>query len=219
MHNGGDRGAFIGLIGIGAVVGAVSAQAIYYRATRYPAVLTWEFWDRHLMLEGAIAGALVANLVWVLRDPRARVRRSVAIAVAANIAVWLLFLTATPPLTVSQFGAIQAERNRRDADSGMDFTTHEPVIVAARTLNTYGAFGLSERLLQIFALPAVEWTALLTVPWKYGPARATRAESYIVAAGGFILSTAFWTAFAPAVSALVRAARRLNRPTLKETAR
>lgn len=160
------------------------------------------------MLEGAIAGALVVNLAWILRDPRARLRRSAAIAAAANIAVWLLFLIATPPLTATEFDAHQAERDRRDADSGMDLITHEPVIVAGRVLPTFYALNTSESLLQIFAGPAIDWTALLTVPWKYGPARATRAESYIVAAGDFILSTAFWTALAQGGSSVVRTARR-----------
>jgi hypothetical protein len=211
MHTSGGHAAFIGVIAIGAFMGAPASLAIYYRDIGAPRALLWESWDFYMMLEGALAGALLANLAWVLRHPRVRLRRSAMIAVAANIVVWTVFLAATPSLTASEFDAIQAERNRRDADSGMDFITHEPVIVAGRMFSTYGAFGVSERLLQIFAMPAIEWIALLTVPWEYGPARATRAESYIVAAGGVVLSTAFWAAFAPAVGSLVRAWRRHRR--------
>jgi hypothetical protein len=164
-----------------------------------------------LAIEGAIAGALIAHLVWVLTNIRGRLRRSAAVAVAANVVVWILFLIVTPALTASDFDAIQAERNRRDADSGIDLVTHEPVIVAGRMLGTYGADGVAERLLQIFASPAIEWFAFLTVPSKYGPARAARRESNVVAAGGFILSAAFWTAFAPAAISLVRFWRRYRR--------
>jgi hypothetical protein len=203
--------ALIGLIATGALIGAAASLAIYYRATGAPRALLWEYWDFYLMLGGAITGVLLGNLAWVLLLPRVRLRRSAVIAVAANIAVWILFLATTPSLTASEFGAIQAERNRRDADSGMDLITHEPVIVAGRMLSAYGAFGVSERLLQIFAAPAIEWSALLTVPWKYGPARATRGESYLVAAGAFLLSTAFWAAVAPAAGSVVRAWRRHRR--------
>lgn len=196
---------------VGAIAGASAAQMLFYGEIPFPSVLSWEYWDLHLLLEGAIAGALIAHLAWVLTDVRGRLRRSAEIAVAANVLVWILFLIVTPSLTASDFEAIQSERNRRDADSGMDLITHEPVIVAGRMLGTYGADGLSERLLQIFASPAIQWTALLTVHWRYGPARATRRESFIVAAGGFVLSSAFWAAFAPAVSTLARFLRQRRR--------
>jgi len=211
MRIAGGRGAFIVVIGIGAVVGASASQVLYYRFIPFPSMLGWEHWELHLALEGAIAGALVAHLAWVLSDIRVRLRRSAAFAVAVNIMVWILFLLVTPPLTASEFEAIQAERNRLDADAGIDLITHEPVIVAGRMVSTYGAHGISERLLQIFASPAIEWTAFVTVPWRYGPARATRGESCIVAMGGFVLSAAFWAAFAPAVSSLVRLGRRRHR--------
>jgi hypothetical protein len=199
------------VVGIGAVLGACLTQVRYCCSIPFSTVLSWEFWDVQVTLEGAIAGALIAHLLWVLADVRARLRRSAAIAGAANVLVWILFLIVTPPLTASEFDAIQAERNRRDADSGLDMITHEPVMVAGRKLGTYGATTVSERLLQISALPAIEWTAFVTVPWRYGPARATLRESQVVAAGGFILSTAFWTAFAPALSSLVRFSRRYRR--------
>ena len=207
----GGRGALLILIGIGAVVGACTSQMLYQHGIPFPSVLSWEYWDVHLALEGASAGALTVHVVWVLTNVRVRLRRSAAIAIVANAVVWILFMIVTPPLTASQFAAIQAERDRRDADSGIDLVTHEPVIVAGRMLSTYGADAVSERLLQIFASPAIEWTAFLTVPWEYGPARATRRESYIIAAGGFFLSTAFWAAFATAVSSLVRSWRRRGR--------
>ena len=200
--------AFIIVIGIGALLGASAAQALYYRFIPFPSVLSWEYWNLHLALEGAIAGALIVHLGWVLSDVRMRLRRSAAFAVATNVVVWVLFLIVTPPLTASEFDSIQAERNRRDGDRGIDLITHEPVIVAGRMLSTYGADGVSERLLQIFASPAIEWVAFATVPWRYGPARATRGESSLVAAGGFVLSTAFWAAFAPLVSSLGRIWRR-----------
>lgn len=192
----------------GAVLGATAAQALYYRFIPFPEVLSWRYWDLRLAVEGAIAGALLGHAAWVLSDVRARLRRSAAIAVAANVVVWVGFLIVTPPLTGSDFDAIQVERNRRDADSEIELSTHEPLIVAGRPLSTYGALNSSERVFQIFALPAVQWTAFVTVPWPYGPARATRRESYFVAAGGFVLSAAFWAALALAVSSLIRFWRR-----------
>lgn len=208
MAIGVGHGAFIVVITIGAVLGAGTAQVLLYRFIPFPSVLSWEYWNLHLALEGAIAGALIAHLGWVLSDVRMRLRRSAAIAVATNVVVWVLFLIVTPPLTASEFDSIQAERNRRDGDRGIDLITHEPVIIAGRMLSTYGADGVSERLLQIFASPAIEWVGFVTVPWRYGPARATRGESSLVAAGGFVLSTAFWAAFAPLVSSLGRIWRR-----------
>ena len=205
-------GGSILVILIGAVLGASAAQALYYRRIPFPSVLSWEYLDVDLALAGAIAGALVAHLARELSKVRERLRRSAALAVAVNVAVWVLFLIVTPPLTPSAFDSIQAERNRRDADSGIDLVTHEPVIVAGRMLSTYGADNLSEKLLQIAALPAIEWIALLTVPpWQYGPALATRRESYIVAAGGFLLSSAFWATFASAVCSIVRFCLRRRR--------
>lgn len=82
--------------------------------------------------------------------------------------------------------------------------SHEPIIIAGRVHRTYYTENGADRLLGLLAGPAVYWTVLVTVPVDRGPALATPRESYIVAGVGFILSTAFWAAFATAVSFLVR---------------
>jgi hypothetical protein len=183
--------AWVVALGMGGAAGIV-AEALILRD-----------WDVRLPWESAIAGALLAHVAWVVVEIKTRLRRSSVIAVAANALVWMLFLAVTPPLTPTEFDAILVERNRRDSGSGLELMTHEPIIVAGRMLGTYGAEGPAERLLQIVASPAIVWTAFLAVPSSYGPARATRAESYVIAAGGLILSSAFWAAFAPAVSSLI----------------
>jgi hypothetical protein len=205
-----EHGPFIVVIVIGALLGACVNQAVFFRFMPFPESLHWENWMWSFALEGAIAGALVANLLWMTAHPR-RLRRSAAIAVAVNTLVWIAFLVVTPKLTSADFEAIQAERIRIDADSDMDLATHEPVIVAARMLGSYGAEERLDRLLGLFAGPAITWAAMVIVPVEYGTSRATRRESYYVAIVAFTLSTAFWLAFAPALSSGVRRLRRLRR--------
>jgi hypothetical protein len=206
-----SRGVFISVIVVGALFGAFGEQFLYLRLIPSSKALSWAWWLKSaladLQFEGAIAGALVANLGWTLTNPRLRIRRSAMFGVAANAAAWAAFLIAVPPLAPSDFERIHAERMRRDAESGFDLNTHEPVIVAARPHGSYLDNG-TELLLEIFAGPAIQWTASLTVPMGYGAARATRRESFIVAGGGFILSTAFWAALAPAVSSVIGFCRR-----------
>ena len=84
------RRAFIIVIGIGALLGASAAQALSYRFIPFPSVLSWVYWNLHLALEGAIGGALIAHLGWVLNDVRVRLRPSAAIAVATNVVVWVV---------------------------------------------------------------------------------------------------------------------------------
>lgn len=151
MVIGGGRGAFIIVIAIGAVVGASASQVLCSRALSFPSVLSWGPWDVHLALDGASAGALIANLAWRLADLRARIRRSTASAVAANTIVWIAFLIVAPPLTPTEFERIHAAWNPRDAGSGLGRMSHEPVIVAGRVHRTYGAEDRTDRLLGLFA--------------------------------------------------------------------
>lgn len=207
MANARARSALIIVIGIGAVVGSSASQVLYYRGIPSPSVLSWEHWDVHLALDGATAGGLIANLAWTAADLRARMRRSAAFAVAANTIVWIAFLIVAHALTSTEFERIQAAWNPRDAGSGLGRMSHEPVIVAGRVHRTCGGENRVDRLLGFFAGPAIDWAALVAVPLdRGGPANATRRESYIVGGVGFILSTAFWAAFAPAVSFVVRLA-------------
>jgi hypothetical protein len=205
------HGVFISVIALGALVGACAEQFLFLRLIPESRAVSWAWWLRSalgdLQFEGAIAGALVANLGWMFTNPRLRVRRPAMFGIAANAAAWAAFLVAVPPLTPSDFELIHAERTRRDTESSVDWTTHEPVIVAARP---YGNDPCSDNgtnlLLGVFAGPAIHWTASLTIPMRYGAARPTRRESFIVAGGGFILSTAFWAALVSAVSSVVASA-------------
>jgi len=206
-----SRSIFICLIAAGALVGAWAEQLLFYRLTPSSAALSWTFWLKSALADvgfkGAIAGALLAYLGWMLRNPRMHMRRSAMVGVAANAAAWAAFLIAVPPLTPADFELNLSERARRDAESGLHLITHQPVIVAARPHVTYFPDNGGDLLLEIFAEPAIVWTASLTVPPKYGGALATRRESFIIAGGGFILSAAFWVALAPAVSSTVRFCR------------
>jgi len=210
-----DSRIFISVVAVGALVGACAEQLLFIRLIPSAADLSWALWLKYALadirFEGASAGALLVNLGWMIRNPRMRMRRSVVAAIAANAAAWIAFLIAVPPLTPSDFALIHAERTRRDAESSGRLMHHEPIIVAARPHALYYPDSSTDLPLEIFAGPAILWTANLTVPIRYGPARATRRESFIVASGGFILSTAFWAALASAVCGIVRFCRRYLR--------
>lgn len=108
------RSAFILAIAIGALLGACAEQILVFRSIPFPTVLSWEYWAVNLVPEGAIAGALIANLAWTLADLRTRMRRAAAFAVAANAIVWVAFFIVVPPLTSTELEQILAAWNPRD---------------------------------------------------------------------------------------------------------
>jgi hypothetical protein len=194
----------------GAVVGTIASQIALFRFLPVSMALEWDAWTASFAVEAGIAGGLVGNLAWVLVSPRLRLGRVAAIAVAANIVAWIGFLAVHPPLTPAQFAEIDAERARRNQDSGIDLTTHEPIVVAARMHYTYPPDGVADRLLALAAEPAIEWAALHIIPYQHGTANATKRESFIIAATAFVLSTAFWVVFPSAIGGLVRGVRAIS---------
>lgn len=208
---GSGRRAYVLTLALGAAAGVGATQAIFFWFGS-PFGIAWEHVDLNFMFPyDAIAGALLANLGWVSAKPRERVRRSSAIAMAANALVWCAFLLVVPPLTPAEFAAVAHERAQRDASTGgLDLLTHEPIIVAARMHYTYGSHIMPDRFLGLFAGPAIDAAALLVVPMKYGGARATRSESFAIAAAAFVFSTAFWAAFPPLAGPPMRIVRRIG---------
>jgi hypothetical protein len=198
------------LIGAGAAVAVVASQIALYRFLPIAVALAWDSWTAEFVVEAAIAGGLVGNLLWIVGSPRQRLSRAAAIVVAANAIAWFGFLAVHPPLTQAQFAEIDAERARRDQDSGLDLVTHEPIIVAARMHYTYPPDGIADRLLALAAEPAISWAALHVVPYQYGTANATEHESFTIAALAFVLSTAFWAVFPSAIGAVVRGWRAIS---------
>lgn len=130
-----DSRIFISVVAVGALAGACAEQLLFIRLIPSAADLPWALWLKYALadirFEGAIAGALLVNLGWMIRNPRMRMRRSVVAAIAANAAAWIAFLIAVPPLTPSDFALIDAERTRRDAESSGRLMHHEPIIVGA----------------------------------------------------------------------------------------
>jgi hypothetical protein len=205
------RWAYVLTLALGATAGVGATQAIFFWFGS-PFGIAWEPVDLNFMFPyDAIAGALLANLGWVFARPRERMRRSSAIAMGANALVWFAFLLVVPPLTPAEFDAVARERAQRDASTGgLDLITHEPIIVAARMHYTYGSETVPDRFLGLFAGPAIDAAALLIVPIKYGGARATRSESFTIAAAAFVFSTAFWAAVPSLVGTTMRIVRRIG---------
>jgi hypothetical protein len=193
------------VVGMG-IAGVVLTQFMTYRTLPLAEVFRWENWQS-AWIEGATAGALLGHLVWVIAKPRQRVSRAVAVCTIANVIVWLSFLAITPELPASEFRRIDAERAKRDADSGLDLITDQPIVVAGRWHGTFGAFTAADRLLTLFAAPAIAFSAMLIVPVRYIGIDATKRESVAIAGLGFVLSTAFWTAVGGTASGLRRKSR------------
>jgi hypothetical protein len=131
------------------------------------------------------------------------------VCVLANVLVWMSFLLFNPPLPDSEFTRIAADRARHDAGSAeIDFVTDQPIVVAGRWHGTFGSVNRADFIFSFFADPAVVFTEWLVIPPRYIGSDATKGESYVAAAAGFVLSTSFWTAVGGGVSALRRAIRR-----------
>jgi hypothetical protein len=192
------------LIGLG-LVGTCATQLVRYRFLPLAKVLRWEAWDS-LSIAGIVAGMLGGHVLWMLAEPLRRVSRATAICVVANAMVWASFLIFSSPLATAEFQRIAEERARRDADpGGMDLTTDRPIVVAGRWHGTFGALNFPDRLLSLFAAPAIGFADLLVVPVRYSGLDATKGESFAIAGLGFLLSTVFWATVGGAVSSLTRA--------------
>lgn len=200
------------------LLGVVATQLLIFRYPRYALsdVFSWAYWDSEswdsLRREGAVAGALSGHLLWVLLKPRQRVSRAMTVCMGANLVAWLSFLVVTPPLAPSEFLRIDAERARLDTTpGGLDLITDVSIVVAGRWHGTFFAVNSADRLLSLFAAPAIGFAELLIVPVQYVTREGTRRESFAIAGLGFALSTAFWAAFGGMVSGVTRTCRRAIR--------
>jgi hypothetical protein len=198
-----------------AMLGAAITQLLTHRFLPVVEVFRWENWQSP-WIAGATGGALIGHLLWVIAKPQRRISRAAVVCTLANVLVWLLFLTVTPPLDSAEFSRVERERVQRDADrGGIDLITDQPIVVAARWHGTFGAVNFADWLLSLFAAPAIGFAELLIVPSRYMGIDATKRESFAIAGLGFVLSTGFWLAFGDVVSALrrhfrARAAKRLT---------
>jgi hypothetical protein len=190
------------------ISGAGITQYLTHRFLPAGEIFRWENWQSP-WIAGATAGALVGHFIWVTFKPRQRASRAAAICALANVLVWMSFLTFSTPLDDAEFSRIDRERVQRDANrAGLDLVTDQPIIVAARWHGTFGAVNFADRLLSLFAAPAIGFAELLIVPSRYIGIDATKRESFAIAGIGFALSTGFWVAFGNAASALRRRYRR-----------
>jgi hypothetical protein len=186
------------------IAGAGITQYLTYRDFPVAEMFRWENWQS-AWIAGVTAGAIVGHFVWVISKPRQRASRAAAICALANVLVWMSFLAFSPPLDDAEFGRIETERRQRDADPGhREWTTDQPIVVAARWHGTFGAVNFADWLLTLFAGPAIGFAELLLVPSRYIGIDATKRESFAIAGFGFVLSTGFWVVFEDVVSALRR---------------
>ena len=194
-----------------ALVGAILTQFLGHRYLPLSEVFLWENWD-DFAIPGAIGGALLANLCWVAIEPSTRISRAMFVCVVANALAWTSFLLFNPPLPDSEFTRIAAERAGHDAGrETIQFITDQPIVVAGRWHGTYGSVNRADFVFSWFAAPAVQFTEFFVIPPRYIGSDATKGESYVTAAVGFVLSTSFWTAVGGGVSALRGATRRRKR--------
>jgi hypothetical protein len=170
--------------------------------------------------DGAIAGVLLGHAAFVFKDSKRRLSRAVVLCVLGNVVAWLIFLSFGERVTDAEFARSAVERARLSAGSGgLSMITDTPAVVACRWVGTYGAVNFADRVLSIFAGPAIGFTQAVVVPDSSSMAEgviATPGESWRVAATAFLLSTTFWIAVGSVVSALRRwrrSARSANEAT------
>jgi hypothetical protein len=166
-----------------------------------------------LVVESAIAVALVGHLAWSCWRPSTRIGRVARWLMAAQTAAWIAFLIVTPPVPDEVFAEIDA---RRRSPSGHIEIVHDaPTIVAGRYSGTFGSVNEADRAMGLMT-PALGYALVLQVhlvPPRHAATEPTRGESWAVAAVAFVLSMAFWNALGATVQ-FWRARRRALARTL-----
>lgn len=186
----------------GGVIGAGMTQYLTHRFLPVAEIFRWDHWQGPWWA-GAIAGTLIAYVTWVAVQPRARASRAAALCALANVVVWASFLIVSPPLDDAEFRRLETRRLQSDAASGgIDLTTDQPRVAAARWHGTFGALNAADRLLTLAAAPAIEFAVLAIVPARYLDVAETKRESFAIAGLGFALSTAIWFACGNMASSL-----------------
>ena len=138
---------------------------------------------------------------------------------AANAAAWIAFML-TPPVPADVFAAIDAERRAPVEGMGPDLFFHRPTHLAGRYIGIGGPINEADRVLDLFAGPAIDFARYAhfhLVPLGRRLTEPTRGESYAIAAVAFVLSMAFWNAFGATVQ-FWRARRRRRAKVLDPSA-
>jgi hypothetical protein len=184
-----------------ALLGGGAAQVRLFGFSALDDSILWQP-SSGVFVEGAIGGALIGHLFWVLTRPRRRLSRAAAVCALLNVLVWCSYIIVTPPLPAPEFERIAAQRAEVDAGrTAGSFVTDTPIIVAGRWSGTFGSVNFADKLLGVVAYPANQFANLMVQPRYFG-IDSTRGESFATAGLGFLLSTAFWVAFGGTVSLL-----------------
>ena len=175
----------------GAVPATIGASVLYASVFRDG--------DAWFALDAAIAGGLFGHLVWVCVDVRHRVTRSAAILVSLCLTAWAIFLL---------FGAPREwPQPPQRSDGSFDFFHDLPVVVAGREVGVFGLANAADRLLGLFAFPAIHFASYVVGLTTFTIGDPTVAQSWVVAGIAAILSCAWWLACGNAVSAVRRRRR------------
>jgi hypothetical protein len=191
----------LGLLSIGAVAGAMTGYLVSLRGQLWLGLiyLAWP-----VVIGGAIAGALLTYLALALREPW-RVSRAARIAILVSAIIWIAFWVTSPRVTAEEWARIDADRQWQE---GMNIIHDIPITVAGRWHGTFGATSVADDCLTLAAAPAIDFAELLVVTMPAYGAPGRQGESYVIAALGFGLSTAFWHAIGVFVDLLIERRRR-----------
>jgi hypothetical protein len=157
------------------------------------------------------AGLLIGVLTWILLAPRSRIRRASVVLVTINCLAWLMYLAFTPRVSESEFEEIARMRTQQHAglEGGIEIIHDGPSVLAGRE-SGFWAVNHAHRFLILMSGPAIAVAEGHVVPGILST-RPTRAESYWIAAIGFVLSTAWWMTVGTAVPWIHQASRRRHR--------
>jgi hypothetical protein len=152
-----------------------------------------------LVVAQVVTGAVLGVFSWTLFAPGSRIRRAAVVLVTINCLAWLTYLVFTPRVPESEFEEIARRRAAHDAGrESIDLIHDGPSVLAGRESGSW-AVRNPHRFLVLMAGPAISFAESYVVPAKYLTTMPTRAESYWIAAIGFVLSTAWWTTVGTAI--------------------
>jgi len=189
---------------IGAGIAIVIAATTLARFQKFGYVASEALASWEVCLAEVLTGAVLGAGCWILVRPRARFTQGMLLAVASNWGAWAAFLAFTPPLEEAEFHAIAEGRATRDAGEGLDLITDQPTVMAARWFGGFRSMPVPERLLFLMAGVPVLMTEPYVVPARYLGSPPTHDESLVIAAIGFVVSTAFWATVSGAMGWLRR---------------
>jgi hypothetical protein len=149
----------------------------------------WEpdWLEADFVIKSAIAGAFLGNLAWIATDARRRITRLGVVLTGLSLAVWLNFLVfgesyvPEPPVQSNGMGEIEMFH-------GLPFP------VAGRAMGTHYPVNRADTILNLAAGPAVFYAASVSLRASHYRDVDDAGRSYVVAALGGLLSTAFWLA-------------------------